>query len=111
MVLRNVSKKTILASDIKRARSLADKTLGLLKKTNPRSMIFETRFGIHTFFMVGSIDVLVLDSKYRVRQIKKSLKPNKIFIYWPKFPFVVELPEGITEKSKTETGDVLKIDF
>lgn len=107
MILKNVTRKTILASDLKEAKSIVDKILGLLKKSNPRSMMFETRFGIHTFFMDKPIDVLILDDDYKVSAIKKSLMPNIIFIYSPKFQFVVELPEGIVEKSKTRIGDKL----
>lgn len=110
MILKNKARKTIIAANLKEARSIADKTLGLLKKSNSRSMIFETRFGIHTFFMDKSIDVLILDSYYKVCRIKKGLKPNRIFIYNFRYPFVVELPLGLIDKSKTKLGDRLDIE-
>lgn len=111
MILKNITRKTVLAVDIKKTSSLVDKNLGLLKKSNPRSLFFETRFGIHTFFMGKAIDVLVLDRNYVVKVVKESLMPNNIFFYSPRFPLVIELPVGTIGKSKTRVGDRLKLTF
>lgn len=108
MVLHNQTKKTIIAKDLKEAKSLYDKLFGLLIKKNPRSLVFKTRFGIHTFFLKEPIDVLVLNSQNKVVSVK-SLKPNRIFIYNPTRSLVIELPAGIIQKSKTQRGDQLTL--
>ena len=85
--------------------------LGLLKKSNPRSLLFKTRFGIHTFFLRTAIDVLVLDEKHAVQAVKESLRPNRVYFWNPKYPLVLELLKGSVRKSKTSVGDHLKLVF
>ncbi|MEK7581320.1 MAG: DUF192 domain-containing protein [Patescibacteria group bacterium] len=106
MTLKNITKKTLLSTNLKEARSTTDKILGLLRKSNPRSLMFKTRFGIHTFLLKSAIDVLILDSQNKVVSVK-SLKPNRIFIYNPMHSLVIELPTGTIQKSKTQKGDKL----
>jgi uncharacterized membrane protein (UPF0127 family) len=87
---------------------MSDKLLGLLDKNNSRSLLFKTRYGIHTFFLKETIDVIVLDSN-RIVRLLKSLKSNRIFIYSPLYPTVIELPKGTIHKSKTKVGDELEL--
>lgn len=108
MILKNISRKTILSEELKTAESLIDSLLGLLLKRNT-SLLFKTRFGIHTFGMHKNIDILILDADYKVVKIKKSLAPNKIFFWNPKYNFVIELSEGTIKKSKTLPGDQLEL--
>jgi len=56
-------------------------------------LYFETRWGVHTFFVKESIDVLILDEENIIRAIKKGLKPRRIFFWNPKYRRVVELPK------------------
>lgn len=86
-----------------------DRFLGLLNPSNPRSMLFITRFGIHTFFMKECIDVLVLDSDNKVRVVKKSLSPNRLFFYPIQLNKVLELPAGFIALNKIKLND--KIEF
>ncbi|MDD1775181.1 MAG: DUF192 domain-containing protein [Methanobacterium sp.] len=62
--------------------------------------------GIHMFFMRMSLDVLFLDKEKKVVDLV-NLKPWQV--YNPKKParFVVELPEGTLNSSKTQIGDEL----
>ena len=108
MVLYNQTKKTIITKDIKEAKSISDKLFGLLKKKNPRSLVFKTRFGIHTFFLKDPIDVLVLNPQNKVVN-QKTVQPNTIFIYNPKYSTVIELPKGTIKNSNTKPGDNLEI--
>lgn len=105
-MLKNLTRGTIVSEKIKFAKSFSDRTFGMLLPRNSGGLIFETRFGLHTFFMQSSIDVLVLDDKNAVRIIK-NLKPNNVFISNPKFKIIIELPFGVIEKSKTQKGDKL----
>ncbi len=106
MILKNVSKKTILASDLKFAESFIDRALGLLKQDNPRSLLFKTRWGIHTFFLKEPIDVIVLNQKKHV-VIQKTVKSNRFFFWNPKFDTIIELPLGTIKRSKLKIGDKL----
>lgn len=109
MIVKNKNRKTVLASNCKLASSEIDRALGLLKKSNPRSLIIKTRLGIHTFGLKKPIDVLILDDKYVVHSIKEGLNPNRIFFWNPKYPWVLELPFGKIKKSKTHLKDILEI--
>jgi len=109
MRLRNITKKTVISKNCKIALSLYDRLIGLLDSRNPRTLIFFTRWGIHTFFMKTPIDVLILDNNLRVRQVKELLQPNKLFLYNPIFSKIIELPPGTIGFSSTAIND--KIHF
>lgn len=100
--------RTNLSIKGKFANSLLDKFLGLHRKSNPKILIFKTRFGIHTFFLKEAIDVIVLDSGSRVVK-KATLKPNKLFFWNPKYSTVIELPKGFIKKSKIKLRDKLSL--
>jgi uncharacterized protein len=99
----------IITKDLKIAESFIDNALGLLLKSNPRFMLFKTGFGIHTFFMREEIDVVVLDSKNKVVKIKKSLKPNSVFFWNPKYTQVIELPKGKIAQFSINISDSLAV--
>ncbi|KKQ66790.1 MAG: hypothetical protein US86_C0003G0033 [Candidatus Daviesbacteria bacterium GW2011_GWA2_38_24] len=110
MVIKNLTNKNILSIDAKICSSIFDKLLGMLNKNNPRTLIFYTRFGVHTFGLIKPIDVLVLDKQDRVVKLKKSLKPNSLFFWNPKYSLVIEVPEKTIEKTKTYIGDKMIIE-
>lgn len=105
MKLKNYTKDHLLSENCLIAYSLADRALGLLKKDNPRTLIFFTRWGLHTLFLSSAIDVLILDDKWRVVQLKKNLPPFRFYFYPPQYYIAIELPAGVLERSKTELGD------
>lgn len=109
MILKNITKNTILATDLKEAKSVVDLTFGLLKKSNPRSLLFKTHFGIHTFFLKNPIDVLVLDKNFKVIKLKENLKPNRLFFWNPQYSIIIELPPETIKKSKTALSDQINI--
>lgn len=106
MIVKNKNRKTTLAKNLKIASSPIDNFLGLLKKSNPRSLLFKTRLGIHTFFLKEPIDVIVLNSKDLVKKAV-TVRTNKLFLYSPKNSKILELPHGTIMNSKTQVGDEL----
>lgn len=106
-MIKNVTKRTIIVEKFKFAESFSDRFLGLLKPSNPRALIFKTRFGIHTFFMKAPIDVLILDNKNKIVQIEKNLKPWRVYFWNPRFEKVIELPGASVGDSKTKIGDLI----
>lgn len=109
MQLINKTRNQVLASDLKVADSLSDRLFGLLKKNNPRTLLFKTRFGIHTFFLKEPIDILVINPKSKIVKVKKSLGTNKLFFWNPKYTKVVELPKNTIKNTETQVGDSLVI--
>ena len=107
MIILNKTKKTTISGAGKIVSSFLDKNLGLLKKSNPRSLLFKTRFGIHSFFLKESIDVVVLNKGCKVVKVYENLKPNRIFFWNPIYDTVLELPKGTIRKSKIAAGDLI----
>lgn len=107
MSIRNKTKGTILASDIKIAKTLFEKTVGLIYSSQPSPLLLTTRFGIHTFGMKYPIDVLVLDPGQKVVKLVSSLPPNRIFLWNPLYNTVLELPAGTLKKTHTTLFDTL----
>lgn len=108
MILYNQSKRVALSRDIKEAKSVFDKVFGLLNKKNPKSLIFKTRFGIHTFFLKEPIDIIVLNNNSQVIKVK-TINPYSLFFYNPVHIAVIELPKGTIKKTQTTIGDSLII--
>lgn len=108
MIVKNITRNTIITKDLIIAQSLRQRLFGLLDKNNPISLLFKTRFGIHTFGINHPIDVIVL-GKNNQAVVLKSVNPNNILVYNPRFNLVLELPHKSIRKSKTKIGDILKL--
>lgn len=105
MKIYNKTKNTVLSEDAFDATSLLDQAIGLLDKNKPGTILLHTRFGIHTFGMKKSIDILILNKNHSVVAVKQNLRPNKLFLWHPKFSLVLECPAGTITHSQTEIGN------
>ena len=105
-MIKNETKKTIISKQHLRKGAFG-KIRGLIGEKTPRAVVFNTRFGIHTFFLLFPIDVIILDKNRRVVALRKMLKPNRIFLWNSRFTTVIELPGGSLEKSRTQLDDLL----
>jgi uncharacterized protein len=65
--------------------------------------------GVHTIGMSFPIDVVYLDSEYRVVHVHHSLPPFRIAALKFKARTVIELPAGTLAQTLTSVGDVLEI--
>lgn len=109
MKLINQTNQKTISSSLKIAKSLLESTLGLLNQEKGVAMLFITRFGIHTFLMKYPIDILILDDKYKIMQIKRLLKPNRLFFWNPNYTKIIELPSQ--KNLPVKIGDILKIKY
>lgn len=100
----------VIAADITELRTLQERTLGLLRDTEPRAVYFKTRLGIHTIGMRFPIDVIVCDTHFRVKKSKERMTPNHFFFWNPRWANVFELPPGTIRESGVSLGDALVID-
>jgi len=99
----------MLKLKVKRLQTLKEKAIGLIGKEKVYPVIFETRFGIHTFFLRVPIDVLILDNQKRVAVLKESLSPNRIFLWNPRYKIVLELLQGTIKKYNIKKGTKVSI--
>lgn len=105
MVIKNETTGKTLADSAIKAKSWKDKAFGLILHKTPTTMLFQTRLGIHTFFMRYPIDVAIVDKDNKVRAIKENLKPNRIFLWNVTYDTIIEFPDGTLKKTKL--GDTL----
>jgi hypothetical protein len=116
MSIKNSTQKTTIHENYRLCRSAASKAKGLMftneSTVREKALIFEFDFprhqSIHMFFVFYPIDLMFLDGKKRVVDIKKHFKPFTIYNSKALSQFVIELPDGSIKKSKTKTGDTIK---
>lgn len=109
MILKIKETGKIITKDLKIADSFINRMLGLLIKSNPRSLLFKTRFGIHTLFLNEPIDVLILNKNFKIIKIKSDVKPNNLIFWNPVYPYVIELPYGTIMKFNLRQAQTLVI--
>lgn len=94
---------------VKHATTWKDKIVGLIGKKKIVPLYFETRWGLHTFGVKEPIDIVILDTNGKIQVLKENLKPNRIFLWNPKYKRVIELPQGYSTKYKLYRG--MKLSF
>ena len=112
MPVTNLTKKTWLATKVRKADSFITRLVGLLKRTNlgPEEALWLTPSkGVHTVGMKFPIDVVFLDKDNVVLGIISGLVPYRVTGVRLKGHSVLELPKGTLKKSRTEVGDQLEI--
>jgi len=107
MLIKNLTRKTLIAKNCKQATTFLELVFGLHWLSNPPELLFKTRWGIHTLGLKKPIDVLILNSEFRVQNLKQNLLPYRFYFWNPKYEWVLELPAGAIKKSKTQVGDQL----
>ena len=123
--VRNQSKGTVVASQVRVADSSLARMVGLLNRSHlepGEGLWIYPSNAIHTVGMRFAIDVVFLDrgrspggepcsrrSMYRVRRIYHWLAPWRITRFVWGAAGVLELAAGAIEASRTEVGDELEI--
>ncbi|MCK9418563.1 MAG: DUF192 domain-containing protein [Nitrospirae bacterium] len=108
----NVSKETIIASDLKEAAGFLPRLLGLIGRDsleeNEGLWMARCR-AIHTFWMRFPLDVVFLDRDGIVKKTVKGLRPFRPVVSCRHAQGVLELPEGTIERARIQIGDRVKI--
>jgi uncharacterized membrane protein (UPF0127 family) len=108
----NLTKKTWLATKVRKADSFLTRLVGLLKRSNigpEEALWLMPSKGIHTIGMKFPIDVLFLNRSNRVVNLVHAMLPYRVSSINFTSYSVVELPSGTIRKSQTEVGDQLEI--
>jgi uncharacterized protein len=108
-------KDTLISDDIIIADSFFKKLKGLMFcknfKTN-KGVFFSNSNWIHTFFMLFSIDVLYLDSSFKVVSYIKDLKPWSFTLPRFKAKHLIEFKANTLKKEELYLkGDFKCLDF
>ena len=112
MPVINLTKKTWLATKVRKADSFVTRLVGLLKRTHlgPEEVLWlMPSKGIHTIGMKFPIDVLFLNKSHHVLALFPGMAPYRVSAVHLWGCSVLELPNGTIRKSRTEVGDQLEI--
>jgi uncharacterized membrane protein (UPF0127 family) len=110
----NLTKNTVLASELELADGAWTRIKGLLCRravdfTFGKGLWIVPSQGVHTIGMRFPIDVVYLDSGYRVVHVRRTLPPFRFAALKWKARSVIELPAGTLAQTRTCVGDVLEI--
>jgi uncharacterized membrane protein (UPF0127 family) len=109
----NQTKETFLAFQVKVADSVLTRMAGLLGKRSlePEGGVWIVPCNfIHTFGMLFSIDVVLLDKDFKVVGLHELLRPFSITRPYFRAESVIELPPHTIFKSGTTVGDQFVIE-
>ncbi len=101
------SAPSVIAAEACPAAGFRRRLLGLMfRKTFGAidAMYFEHCRAIHTFFMRFPIDVLCIDSRNTVIDMRHSLAPGKYFVPKRAPGVIIELPPGTLRRNSVSVG-------
>lgn len=110
MVVRNLTKGTIIASEAAAADTSRKRRTGLLKHESlpeGQGLWIVPTEAVHTFGMKFAIDLLFLDRRKKVLKIRQNMGRRRIAICL-RAHSVLELPAGAIEATRTSAGDQLE---
>lgn len=108
-MIRNLTKKTVIASHPRQAVSLRERAFGMIGKdfSSFDGMIFASCNAIHSFFMSFPIDVIFADKEKKVLKKVESFPPWRPYAGAGKAYWTIELPPGTLQKAQVQKGDEL----
>jgi uncharacterized protein len=108
----NATRKTWLATKVRKADSFVTRLIGLLKRSNlgpEEALWLMPSKGIHTIGMKFPIDVVFLNRGNAVVGLVQGMAPFRLSsVHFTSYS-VLELPTGTIKKSRTEVGDQFEI--
>ncbi len=108
----NETKGTVIAQEVRLARSLWSRFRGLMgQRSLPegQGLLLEPCSSIHCMFMRFPIDVIFLDREGRVVKVAAEVKPWRLAAA-KGARSALELPAGIAARSDTAAGDRIVIE-
>jgi uncharacterized membrane protein (UPF0127 family) len=110
--VENVSRGTVVAERVRVARSLRDRTVGLLGTPDVQpgeGLWIERSPSIHMFFMRYPIDAVFVSKAGRVTKVVANLQPWRV-VWWARgAQDCLELRAGAAAASGTVAGDELRL--
>jgi len=109
----NLTKGTVVAEKAELAASFLTRLRGLLGRkglAEGGGLVLRPTDSIHSFFMSFSFDAIFLDRSGLVLRLMSDMRPNRISPLVRRGHVVVELPAGGIARSRTSTGDQLRIE-
>lgn len=108
----NITRGTTVGDRIRVARSLKDRTVGLLRTSELQpgaGLWIERSPSIHMFFMRYAIDAVFMAADGRVTKVVPNLRPWRVVWWAPGARDCLELPAGAAAVSGIQPGDQLQL--
>jgi uncharacterized membrane protein (UPF0127 family) len=112
IVVRNLTRNTILADAAEVADTSEKRRTGLLKHDRlvpGQGLWIVPCESVHSFFMKFAIDLVYLDRNKKVRRVRHRMVPWRLSACLTAHS-ILELPAGAAAASGTEKGDQLEIE-
>ena len=109
----NKTKERVITHNLKVVSSVFGKAIGLMfhKRIKDFGLVFEfgseKKVSLHNFFVFFPIDLVFLDSKWEVVELKERFMPFTLYIPKEKARYIIELPAGTIRQTGTELGDII----
>ena len=110
MIIRNVTQGTTLAERARPAETILSRTRGLMFQQFDGfdGMMLRPANAIHMCFMRMPIDVIFFDKRLVMVKMVSKLVPWSLFCAARGAVGVLELPEGVIARSRSQPGDQLE---
>ncbi len=112
VTILNRTRNTVLGERVGVAATAVRRMVGLLGKDRLEpgtGLLIMPSQAIHTVAMHFAIDVIFLDSEWRVVYLRRAMLPFRMTgLHW-KARCVLELPSGVIGETSTAVGDQLAI--
>jgi len=109
----NITKNKPVLGKIKVVRNFFARFKGLMFSKEPQPLVIEfpqssgIKAPIHTFFVKFPIDVIFLDTNFKVVDFIENLLPFKLYISQSLAKYLLELPQQTIKSSGIEFGDII----
>ena len=111
-MIRNLSRETVIATDVEWAVTPQQRMRGLLDRDHleqGKALIISPCNSIHMFFMKFPIDVLFVSEAGVVVRAIENLRPWRLTRIYFTAKHTIELPTGAISRSNTEKGDQIEL--
>jgi uncharacterized membrane protein (UPF0127 family) len=110
--VENLTRGQVIGTRIRVARSIRDRTVGLLRTPTLASgegLWIERSPSIHMFFMPYAIDAIFTSRDGRVTKVVHHLKPWRVVWWAPGARDCLELRAGAAREAGIQVGDELRL--
>lgn len=108
---KNATRESVLGERIRVADTGLSRIVGLLGERGLETgdgLLIVPSQGVHTWGMLFTIDVAVLDDDWKVIGLRHELRPFRMTRFFWKAAAVLELPAGVLQRTSTEVGDAIE---
>lgn len=112
MLLRNVTRETVLLTNARHAATFWSRFMGLMGRkslSDGEGLVIEPGGSIHMFFMRFPIDAVFVDKEWKIVHISHSIRPWRVSRFVRHVKRTIEMPAGLCRETGTAVGDTLAL--